>query len=79
MTIECYFINICNNYKNCMPSKFRYVSFRFVPFRFVLVNFVTFLSSERLCGLALLHVHRDTVNLDRDRVLKKMTVLVTDG
>ena len=65
MTIECYFINICNNYKYCMPSKFRYVSFRFV-----LVNFVTFLSSERLCGLALLHVHRDRVNPDREGVKK---------
>jgi hypothetical protein len=29
------------------------------------------MSSERLCGLALLHVHRDTVNSDRERGLKK--------
>ena len=38
------------------------------------------MSSERLCGLVLLHVYRDTVNPDRERVLKKhLTVLVIDG
>ena len=29
------------------------------------------MSSERLCGLGLLHVHRDTVNPDRERALKQ--------
>jgi hypothetical protein len=29
------------------------------------------MSSERLCGLALLHVHRDRVNPDREKQLKK--------
>ena len=29
------------------------------------------MSSERLCGLALLHVHRDRVNPDREKLLKK--------